>query len=384
MQLCYRRPMRGGHDQRGLLLMLLGVAACTFDSSGDGVSTGLGPETSGGSTSGQSSSAPDLDATTAVDGDADAHTDETSTTAPVVDDTSTSGDPSLAVLELSDQTTLDFGGVPLEAQEKRLVTLSHVSGDMPADSLAWALGGPFSFTGNGFPGEGGDCNAALAPGDSCTLELAFVPEQPGVANGLLTMHYFDGASEQTTSLSLAGAGVGSGPNLLVNAAAQQCTANGMEPPGWELVHAGWICHCPSGNDAVAPRSGSCALYGNTASGGGGTFQMRQDVDVSGFESAFATGDFGFEFRGWGLKQNLNRRYRMDVVYLDAQGDVLASWSTGDQSHESWTEHLDRRAAPADTRTVSVRLFSNKGLSGSYTHAYFDDLELRPVYPAESP
>jgi hypothetical protein len=110
-----------------------------------------------------------------------------------------------ALLALSDGPTYDFGAHANGSTTTHTFTVINVGGLAAATVAPLALGAPFGFPGNTFPG-GGSCGATLAPGTSCTVILAFSPTTAGAAQGKLQLGYDDGAASQTVSVGVAGTG----------------------------------------------------------------------------------------------------------------------------------------------------------------------------------
>jgi hypothetical protein len=364
----------GGWARRAVAASVPWLIACTFDDSGLGGQGGSADETSSSSTgsttrSGETETTKGTSATSTSIGESGAadSSDDTSTPTTGIDD-------GQAVLEFSDpQSHGNFGPVDLGENHVRVMTLTNVGG-ATATQLGWSgVAAPFEFTGGTYPGVGGDCSDVLDAGDSCEIELLFAPNEPGQAAGELTVHYSDAGTPQLTTRELVGYGVGATANLLINGDAEACTSQGQDPPGWtKYSGSGWQCGNPHG---VEPHDGRWSLAAGSESSGG-TFELRQNVDVSAYLG------FSFSFAGWARSlSNGDDDYRIDLVFLDENEDALGEWSFGWHTHTQWHHHEHALAAPPMTRMVSVRLFCTKGTLGSWCDAYFDGLELRAVYSA---
>jgi hypothetical protein len=346
------------------------LAACAFDSAGLGVSQeGTDSDgTSSGSSSGTSTT------TRATEDGETSSAESTGGSDDTPDATTTGEEQGEAVLEFTDpQSHGNFGGVELEELDTRIMTLTNV-GAAQATQVGWSgLEGPFEFTGGVYPGVGGDCSDVLDVGASCGIELDFAPHEPGPAESELVVHYHDGTMNRLTARALLGYGEGATTNLLVNGDAESCTAQGQSPPGWtKATGSGWQC---GNGQGVEPYAGRWSFYAGNE-GDSGTFELRQDVDVSAY--------LGYTFFFAGGARSLSNDdddYRMDIVFLDEQDVQLGSWSIGWQTHGSWEHYQHELSAPPDTQTVSVRLFCTKGSSGSWCDAFFDEIELRAVYTA---
>jgi hypothetical protein len=357
-----------GRVRRGAVGLLV-LTGCSFDASGSGAaseSTG-GEETTESTTSGRGT-------TESVEPATSNGTTEAPDTSGSSEETSEPVEDGAAILQFMDpQVQGNFGAVDLGEESKRILTLTNV-GDVTATQLAWdGVALPFDFTGGPYPGEQGDCGGALEGGESCTLDLVFTPQAPGPTLGEVAIHYVDGGTPRTVSRNLIGYGVGATDNLLHNGDAEECTEQGESPPGWtKHAGSGWQCGTPHG---VAPYEGQWLLYAGNE-GGSGTFQLRQDVDVSAYVG------YDFYFIGWARSASSgDDDYRIELGFMDEHSEEIDTWSTGWQSGSSWTPYEFESSVPLATQSISVRLSCTKGSSGSWCDAYFDALELRAVYDA---
>jgi hypothetical protein len=354
---------RGGPWAPAWLVSVLVHAGCAFDSAG----LGLGPGTTG-----------EMETSTAVETSSN---EEGSTgqghgsaggTTGGGDETS---DPAQgeAKLEFTDGPEHgQFGVLQVGETALRTLTLANV-GDAVATQLMWSgLEKPFDFTDGLFPGVEGTCSDALDPGESCELELIFEPGDPGPRSGELSIHYLDAGQPRVALLGLSGYAEGATHDLLANGDAEACTTNGEAPPGWTLVSgSGWQCGDPHG---VSPHEGRWTIYAGNE-GGSGTFELRQDVDVSPYLG------YSIFFGGWARSRSSgDDDYRIDLAFI-GEDEEPQVWSIGWQTTSSWTYYEYASSVPDGTHTVSVRLFCRKGSTGSWCDAYFDALELRAVYDA---
>jgi hypothetical protein len=110
-----------------------------------------------------------------------------------------------ALLAISDGPTYDFGTHANGSKTAHTFTVINVGGLAAASLAPAALGAPFGFVGNAFPG-GGTCGATLAPGTSCTFVAGFAPTSTGAAADKIQLGYADGAAAQTASVGVAGTG----------------------------------------------------------------------------------------------------------------------------------------------------------------------------------
>jgi len=73
-----------------------------------------------------------------------------------------------------------------------------------SDSAALAL--PFLYTGNIYPGSGGDCGLTLASGASCNIEVAFQPTGVGTFPDTIVLDYNNGVTFVSSSRDVQGTG----------------------------------------------------------------------------------------------------------------------------------------------------------------------------------
>ncbi|HWS87495.1 MAG TPA: RHS repeat-associated core domain-containing protein [Pyrinomonadaceae bacterium] len=110
-------------------------------------------------------------------------------------------------------------------------------------------------------------------------------------------------------------------------------------------------------------------------------ELRQDVDVSAFAAAVEGGAQQFAFEGYVRAASPSEGSRIFVEYRDAaNAAVLASFDTGDVTSPEWLRVADRRAAPAGTRWVRVRLVAADN-NAAAAGGLFDGLSLRAVSAA---
>ncbi|MBK8480370.1 MAG: choice-of-anchor D domain-containing protein [Proteobacteria bacterium] len=112
-----------------------------------------------------------------------------------------------SILTISDGPTLEFGARATGSVSEATLTVTN-SGASAATSLsAAALAGPFSFKGGAYPGTGGTCAEALAPGSGCLLVVAFAPTSVGLGSASLVIDYNDGAAAGRAERALSGTGL---------------------------------------------------------------------------------------------------------------------------------------------------------------------------------
>jgi|GEM_PF-2072503 len=371
---------------------LVALAGCSFESSDGGASAGLG-DSSGGSSEGSDSdptgndtttgssasgtsqgtgTTDDTDPTGASDPTVDPTEDPTDTTDPTstTGDTETSdtadpttGDESSSTSGVEDPAVIEiagteFGDITYLTPEDTGYTITNVGGE-PATSLDVAVSGPFSLQSNG-------CPEMLAPDEDCEVSIRHDANVLGPFSGTLDVTFDGGMANAALEVDV----LGSTANLIEDPGFEFC------PDGvWDNVGAGsWVC----GADWATPHGGSTFLSANTGPSNQ-DFVLRQDLDVSEYANAIATGAMEFEFRGWARAfQSDDDDYRIRVRYRDGGGTVLETYNTGYQTSDNWVERVDARDAPATTEEIRIELFCRKS-GGTYCDAYYDDFVLVGTY-----
>ncbi|MCH8048403.1 MAG: Ig-like domain-containing protein [Planctomycetes bacterium] len=171
-------------------------------------------------------------------------------------------------------------------------------------------------------------------------------------------------------------------NLLYNPSCE--ATGGPPPPGWIQVSGQWQQKQGSGpaeGQFPLAKDGDNFFYAGNSMG---EVELRQDVDVTSLAARIDLGMAKFTMDGWlrgYAHENDDDSSRLVVEYRSAAGAVLAQYDTGPQDHDTWTQYTDVRFAPAQTRTVRVRLLANRMKEGTEqapkpnNDGYFDHLSL---------
>lgn len=340
-----------------------------------------GLDSSAGPAPGATSGASDTSAFTsgpAVDTTAD---DAGSTAAPgtsTADGTTTDGTTGApagttaalmgAIVEVSDAPAFDFGDTNVGTSTEHEVTLTNV-GDVTATAVMLnVLPAPFSYAGTG------TCQGTIEPEASCTIVVVFGPGTPGLVGADMTVEW-SGGEQSATSLALAGAGVGSTPNLLQNPGGE---TSGNPPPSWtELNGTDWQTA-----DWLVVHGGTRAIFAGTGPANQNQFALGQAVDVSGWAETIDAGLLRVTGSAWQLagEGTNNNQSRVRLLFVDAGGVQLSVQDTPLYGGTSWSEGVLDTLVPAGTRSVSVILRCTKPDGESACDAYFDDASLVVSYP----
>ncbi|MGB6367393.1 MAG: Calx-beta domain-containing protein, partial [Thermoanaerobaculia bacterium] len=158
-----------------------------------------------------------------------------------------------------------------------------------------------------------------------------------------------------------------GPNLLRNGGNEESFISGR-PPGWEEVSGNWE---QRGGNNPLPLEGQYSFRPDPYGGGVPEWELRQDIDVTGFSEAIDASQQEFFFEGY-FRTFEGGNARIDLEYLDGAGDVLTSRAIGPiLSAYEYHPVIHLQLAPLGTEVVRVRL--RGGTSG-----FYDALSLRPL------
>lgn len=117
--------------------------------------------------------------------------------------------PLVAVLEISEDPSYDFGTVAVGNSADHTFTVSN-TGNNPASDMKEAIGAalvsPFGFKDGSYPGTGGTCGTSLNQGSNCTIVLSFVPTSQASFSDSVTLSYNNSSSEKTVARLLNGTG----------------------------------------------------------------------------------------------------------------------------------------------------------------------------------
>jgi hypothetical protein len=312
--------------------------------------------------------AADTDATTGAttSGTATTDADDSTSTGTESDDgrESSTGSAGEAVLEIDGAPLVDFGLVQLGESIDLEIEVTNTGTATATSITAQSLTGAFSFPGDDYPGEGGDCSASLAAGESCTVVVRFAPDAPVSWQDELRVDY-DGRTAATCDLE----GGGISANLLQNPNAER----GLT--AWQIVLGLWTAECTD----MTPHSGQGCFTSRVMTGNLTTHSvLRQDVDVGDWAELIDAGSIAFSFRGWArsASENNGDPWRFRVEFLDEDTLVEVGIDSDWEETYRWTPYEDGPViAPVDTTIVGVVLECEKPSGHSLCDAFFDELEL---------
>jgi hypothetical protein len=346
--------------------LLLGTAACAFDSSGVAAPGGSAPDDDTGEPSDTSSTTatPTTSSTTSVD------TSDDVTTMPV----ETDGASGSSMLVLVDGPTYDFADVVLGAAATKELVLRN-EGDGGAHAIAATLEGlPFAFVGGVYPGDGGTCTNVLAAASSCTIVVTAAPDRWGPDDGTLVLDYDDAVTGPgAVEIGLTTRGVGETVELLDNGDAEQ---GGAPPVGWTV---------PDGAGTEWQTTSTGAFEGALAihPGGGtvtGAFRLRQPVATDPWAALIDGGGVTFHMRAQTRSAgDGDDPHGVWLRFFDEKADLIEELGSDDYAGAAWQTVDIVRVAPAGTRLVQVQLRCDRAW-GELCSAYFDAVSLVASYP----
>jgi hypothetical protein len=103
-----------------------------------------------------------------------------------------------------DAAVFDFGQVGIGASADHQFVVTNNGGAAASITGGSTLPAPFAYRGGTFPGAGGTCGGALAPGASCSVVVTYTGT-PGTTTSSFTVNYTGGTSASVTR-NLSGAG----------------------------------------------------------------------------------------------------------------------------------------------------------------------------------
>ncbi len=115
-------------------------------------------------------------------------------------------EPPRAQISITEGVDIEFAATGVGNSTVLLLNVENI-GDAEATELSLSsLSAPFSFTGNTYPGTGGDCGNSLAAAESCQLEIAFSPVSSNTFSEPLTLSFNNGLSDSNLEINLTGIG----------------------------------------------------------------------------------------------------------------------------------------------------------------------------------
>lgn len=168
-----------------------------------------------------------------------------------------------------------------------------------------------------------------------------------------------------------------GQNLITNSSA----GTNINASPWTIVTKGSNCYTGNNwrirgnqNGFPATNSGTYMFYSGCNYVDG---ELYQDVDVSAYATEIDASNQSFDFSIYmQVYDQATRDGAQTIVeYRNSSGTVLSSYDTGETNDiNGWVNYTDSRLAPANTRTIRIRLLSISN-SGSSVDGYFDDVYL---------
>jgi hypothetical protein len=139
--------------------------------------------------------------------------------AQVVSDAVTGTGVTPATLSISNGPTYSFGNVYVTYTASFTFTVTNSAATAATSMSAAALSAPFSFVGGSYPGTNGTCGVTLAGSSNCSVVVQFAPTVAGTFNSSLQLNYYNGSSNQSTSVALTGNGTGVPTQVAISAPA---------------------------------------------------------------------------------------------------------------------------------------------------------------------
>jgi hypothetical protein len=201
----------------------------------------------------------------------------------------------LAPASLEIAGTADLGGVLVGERSTRVLTLTN-TGEVSAALGVFSLDASFEWAA-GTADASGDCDEAspLAPGEGCTIEVAFEPAASGDATGSLSVPFTDAVGTRSASLSLSGHGLSPAVLALSDEASYDFGTIAVGATATHVVHVTNSGEWPAALGTVsasAPFGFAGATYPGTGGSCGATLEPGHSCRVVLAFSPSAAGPAG--------------------------------------------------------------------------------------------
>ena len=161
-----------------------------------------------------------------------------------------------------------------------------------------------------------------------------------------------------------------GPDLVINGGAEQ---GGGDIADWVEVSGDWGRR---GGNSPLPLEGGVSFEPQDFFTSFSIFELRQDIDLSPFAAAIATGEQRFFFEGYVRTIN-DDPSKIILEFRDGAGAVLGELASGPIANPfRWDQVTWLAAPPPGTETLRIRLRSDAPIS--FEDSLYDALSLRPV------
>ncbi len=140
-------------------------------------------------------------------------------------------------------------------------------------------------------------------------------------------------------------------------------------------------------DHTSGASGGTIFFSGCSSYFGGPFELQQTIDVSADAASIDLGSQLYTFGGYMQTpvSNQTDEGRFIVDYLNVSNTILgtsyaSNWqSFSGGSGTAWTNYTNTRLAPAGTRKIRIRMFTQIVFNQPAINVYFDDISLtKPI------
>lgn len=153
--------------------------------------------------------------------------------------------------------------------------------------------------------------------------------------------------------------------------------------GWTMESgANWATR------SADPVSQDCDRYFYAGAGVNGTpssVTLSQVIDVSSYATSIDSESQYFNFSGYvrSYSNPDDDTSQIVIEYRNSDGNTLSTFDSDPIINKTaWQQVTDSRAAPANTRTIKIKLISSKVASGTNIDGYFDNLSLTTLSCSE--
>jgi hypothetical protein len=346
---------------------VLGLAACSLNSAGNGSGSGAMPVDDGVEDEAEGTVTGD-EGTTTADGEGTVTSGATNpgdgpADGPMMDD-GPAGHPAVTI---SNDPMFDFGPRNLtESADQAFTVTNEGDGDATAVQVA-GVGGAFSVLSH-------DCPPTLAAGDACEVQVRFDPALFGDVQTELQIAYQDQGTATMESRQIVGRGIGVTGNLLVNGGGELGNSNDVPPMGWNIGYgpswsANWF------EKGLTPVEGSRTISAGWGPPDVNGFTLHQQIDVAALTAWGDAAGVRVYYRAFHRSETEgNDPTWVELRFHDAGGGELALHPSSLYSSITWNESVGNFVAPPSARTVQLSLQCNR-VANDWCSGFFDGLEV---------
>ncbi|MCH9680882.1 MAG: hypothetical protein K0V04_05565 [Deltaproteobacteria bacterium] len=283
-------------------------------------------------------------------------------------------DDGQAQLVLTRGDLLDFGEAEIGSQVALLVQVDNIGTADATGLMSTPLGnehfeGPFGYREFQYPGTDGTCGESIAPGESCLIDLVYVPNL-GAQLGQWSIDYDGGPGPLTADLQ--GSGFGTTASLVPDGGAEDCPPLAPPRPWIQPDGPHWGC-VPGAFAGVDPFEGAQVFAAVLDPPLVTTLSLPITL-VPSFGTA--TGTVMGALSVATISIDGIDEHRVQLRYLDQDGALIEQFDSGFETEATWSLVEDARLVPAAATVVEIILSCQQPEGGGACAAAFDAVDYR--------